>query len=200
MSTSRTFASPSRSSGIFLTALLTLLAVWTLANAEKARASEPLWPELEDGGIVLFRHALAPGTGDPESFDIDNCSTQRNLNDRGREQAREIGAAFRERGIKVGKVLTSQWCRCRETAEFAFPGKVTEEPVFNSFFETRSAGPDQTHAAIKLLADWSGPGALVVVTHQVNITALTGVFPSSGEGIVIRMMDDAPKTVGRLEI
>lgn len=200
MSTSRTFISPSHSRGVFLTALLTFLAVWTLVDAEKALASEPHWSGLEDGGIVLFRHALAPGTGDPEGFAINDCSTQRNLNDRGREQAREIGAAFRARGIRVGKVLTSQWCRCRDTAELAFPGKVTEEPVFNSFFETRSAGPDQTRAAMSLLADWSGPGALVVVTHQVNITALIGVVPASGEGIVIRMIDAVPKAVGRLKI
>jgi len=200
MSTSKTFDGPSRFFRKFRIALFALLVVSTLAAVEKAFSAEQLWSEIGNGGIVLFRHALAPGTGDPEEFDLADCSTQRNLDDRGRERARAIGAAFRSRGIKVGKVLTSQWCRCRETADLAFPGKVTEAPVFNSFFETRSAGPDQTRATLDLLEAWSGPGALVVVTHQVNITALTGVFPSSGEGIVIRIEDAAPTTVGRLNI
>ncbi len=173
-------------------ALIGLLArpVWATEDAA--------WTALREGGIVLFRHANAPGGGDPAGMHIGDCATQRNLDDRGRAQARRLGNAFRSRGITVGRVLTSQWCRCRETAELAFPGQQIDEPAFNSFFGDRSKGPAQTTAARALLAVWRGPGALVVTTHQVNITALTGVVPSSGEGVVIRMTNGKAQVIGRI--
>jgi len=200
MSCSRFFAVLSRLCRHRMSALAAILGLAVLFPPNLSHASEPAWQELRKGGIVLFRHALAPGTGDPAAFDLGDCSTQRNLNARGREDARRIGETFRSRSIDVGRVLTSQWCRCRDTAELAFPGAVTEAPVFNSFFGNRSKGPAQTKAAIELLSDWQGPGALVIVTHQVNITALTGVVPSSGEGIVIRMENGAPVVAGRLDL
>lgn len=145
------------------------------------------WAALGADGIVLFRHADAPGTGDPPNFRLGDCSTQRNLSDKGRAQARAIGEGFRTRGIAVGAVLASQWCRTRETAELAFPDRVEDASVFNSFFQEGDAqARQQTAAALARLATWRGPGVLVVVTHQVNITALTQVFPASGEGIVVR--------------
>ncbi len=149
-----------------------------------ARAAPTALDALRAGGIVLFRHALAPGGGDPAGMRLGDCATQRNLDARGRAQAAAIGAALRD--VEVGAVLASQWCRTLETAEIAFPGRVTPEPAFNSFFGDRAAGPAQTAAARALLAQWRGPGALVVVTHQVNITALTRIFPGSGEGVVLR--------------
>ncbi len=156
-----------------------------MVMATGARADEPVWPALGDGGIVLFRHAHAPGVGDPPGFVIGDCSTQRNLDERGREQARAIGAEFRRRGLRVGQVLSSQWCRARETAELAFPGQVREAPAFNSFFADRSRQDEQTEAALRQLKGWKGPGLLLVFTHQVNVTALTGVTPASGEGLVV---------------
>jgi phosphohistidine phosphatase SixA len=149
-----------------------------------ARAEPAAWEALRAGGIVLFRHAIAPGGGDPAGMRLGNCATQRNLDARGRAQAAAIGAALR--GVEVGGVLASQWCRTLETAEIAFPGRVTHEPEFNSFFSDRASGPARTEAARAILAAWRGPGALVVVTHQVNITALTRIFPASGEGVVLR--------------
>ncbi|GAB4576811.1 MAG: hypothetical protein Tsb0019_02300 [Roseibium sp.] len=199
MSTSKTRIRLYRSCSNVLTAIVMLVTVFMPLTAGRVLATEASWAELETGGIVLFRHALAPGTGDPQRFDLDDCSTQRNLDHRGREQARAIGAAFQERGIGVGKVLSSQWCRCTETAELAFPGRVEAEPAFNSFFRDRSRGPAQTAEALDILSHWNGPGALVVVTHQVNITALTGIFPGSGEGIVVRMTDSGPVVVGRVQ-
>jgi hypothetical protein len=96
-------------------------------------------------------------------------------------------------------VLTSQWCRTRETAALAFPGQVQDDARFNSFFADRTSEPAQTAAALATLQRWQGPGALVVVTHQVNITALTGVFPTSGEGVVVRpAVGDGLEVVGRL--
>jgi phosphohistidine phosphatase SixA len=174
--------------------LITLLLPFSAAQAEEAA-----WNLLkEDGAIVLFRHANAPGTGDPANFVLGDCSTQRNLDERGRTQSRAIGEAFRQRGIAVGRVLSSQWCRTLETAELAFPGQVKEEPGFNSFFGDRSSEPQATARAREVLSLWSGPGVLVVVTHQVNIQALTGVAPRSGEGIVVSPGPDGLAVRGRL--
>ncbi|MFM8745879.1 MAG: histidine phosphatase family protein [Aestuariivirga sp.] len=175
--------------------LLCLLLCWPWP----ALAADGLWRTLQEpGAIVLFRHANAPGTGDPPAFDLDNCATQRNLDGRGRAEAKAIGAAFRRHGIEAGMVLTSQWCRTRDTAELAFPGRVSEQPAFNSFFGNRAAEPAQTAAARAILRRWQGPGVLVVVTHQVNIAALTGIAPRPGEGIILRSENGALRVVGRL--
>jgi len=156
------------------------------------------WRALTGGTAVLFRHALAPGTGDPPGFRLNDCRTQRNLNAEGRAQARRIGRAFRERGVSVTRVLSSQWCRTQETAKLAFPGLVRDEPAFNSFFSDSAREAAQTRAAREVLARWKGPGVLVVVTHQVNITALTGIVPASGEGVTVRVEAGSLKVVGRV--
>lgn len=183
----------------------TLLAALALAvvTASPARATGALtdaatWNILRTGGIVLFRHANAPGVGDPPGFRLGDCGTQRNLDAAGRAQAQRIGARLREQGVTVGKVLASQWCRTRDTAELAFPGRVTPQAAFNSFFEDRDNAPQQTSAARALLLAWNGPGALVVVTHQVNISALTDGFTASGEGIVLRRLGQQLEVVGRI--
>jgi phosphohistidine phosphatase SixA len=137
-----------------------------------------------------LRHATAPGVGDPPQFKLDDCGTQRNLDDAGRAQARKLGELFRARSIEVGAVLSSQWCRARDTARLAF-GQVHEEPAFNSFFGQQAQSREvQTAQARALLARWRGPGALVVVAHQVNIQALTGVGVTSAEGVVLRSTAD----------
>lgn len=152
------------------------------------------WEALgEPGAFVLMRHAQAPGTGDPSGFVLDDCATQRNLDEAGRAQARAIGAAFRERGIAFDAVLTSQWCRCRETAELLDLGPVEEAPAFNSFFSDFAARDPQTMAARALLEARAGD-RLFVVTHQVNISALTGRGTRSGEVLVVR------RTGGGLEV
>ncbi|MFC7476497.1 histidine phosphatase family protein [Dankookia sp. GCM10030260] len=156
------------------------------------------WDALRTGGIVLFRHAQAPGFGDPPGMRLGDCATQRNLDEAGRDQARRIGAAVRGRGVAVGGVLASAWCRTLETAELAFPGRVRAEPAFNSFFDDRASAAAQTEAARAILLGWAGPGALVAVTHQVNITALSGIHPASGEGVVLRRAGDALVVVGRI--
>lgn len=157
------------------------------------------WAALGQGGIVLFRHAEAPGVGDPPNFRLGDCSTQRNLSDRGRDQARQLGERLRARSVPVGAVWSSQWCRTRETADLAFPGQRQDEPAFNSFFGAGTPqGEQQTAAARARLMRWRGPGVLVVVTHQVNITALTGVYPASGEGVVLQHAGAGLQVVGRL--
>lgn len=146
------------------------------------------WDALnEPGAIAVMRHALAPGTGDPANFDVNDCATQRNLDDRGREQARRIGAAFRDRGITFDRVLTSQWCRCRETAQLLDVGPVAEAPPLNSFFRDYSTRERQTRETRALIA--GTPGRLMLVSHQVNISALAGRATRSGEVLVIRMTE-----------
>jgi hypothetical protein len=169
-----------------------------LALPLPAAAEEAAWQALREGGIVLFRHAIAPGGGDPPGFRLGDCATQRNLDDSGRAQARRIRDALRGQGIRVGAVLASQWCRTTETAEIAFPGRVEAAPAFNSFFADRSTGAAQTAMARGILLAWQGPGALFVSTHQVNITALTGIVPASGEGVVLRRQDGALVVAGRI--
>jgi phosphohistidine phosphatase SixA len=158
------------------------------------------WAALDNGSIVLFRHANAPGAGDPPGFQLDDCSTQRNLDDAGRAQARALGESFRSRGIAVGEVRTSQWCRTRETAQLAFPGRPADELLFNSFFAQSEREPAQTAGARKLLLNWRGPGVLVVVTHQVNITAITGITPASGEGVVLKRTGSKLNVLGRIAL
>lgn len=170
-----------------LTALRRAPAFVLLARSPVALASEAAaWEALRRGdAVALFRHARAPGSGDPPGMRLGDCATQRNLDDAGRAQARRIGEAFRAEGVAVGAVLASRWCRAAETAELAFPGLARAEPAFDSFFDDRGEGPARMASARRVLLDWHGPGALVAVTHQVNVTALTGVFPSSGEGVVL---------------
>ena len=157
-----------------------------LALPRPAAASEPAWEALRGGAIALFRHAIAPGGGDPAGMRLGDCATQRNLDEAGRAQARRIGEAFRARGVEVGAVLASRWCRAAETAELAFPGRARPEPAFDSFFAEPALRAALTEAARGVLRAWHGPGALFVSTHQVNITALTGIVPAQGEGIVLR--------------
>jgi phosphohistidine phosphatase SixA len=174
------------------------LVCLTLILGGTASAADD-WPFVQPGSIVLFRHALAPGGGDPPGFKLNECSTQRNLSDEGRSQARRIGQAFSERRIPVGAVWSSQWCRTRETADLAFPGlRRVDDPLFNSFFGQPEASTAQTQLAQARLARWRGPGVLVVVTHQVNITALTGVVPVSGEGVVVEPMGSGIRVRGRV--
>ena len=176
-----------------------LLLLALLLASVPAAAAEDGWRDVaRPGAIVLFRHAIAPGTGDPPGFVVGDCATQRNLDEKGRAEARAIGNAFRKRGIAVGGVLTSQWCRARETAGLAFPGRAEEEPAFNSFFGNRAHEPEATSRARSVLQRWRGPGVLVVVSHQVNITALTGIVPRPGEGVVVKFEQGKATVLGRL--
>ncbi len=167
-----------------------LLSTAALALPTLSLADDAAWAALKKpASIVLFRHALAPGGGDPPGFKAGDCSTQRNLSDEGRAQAQRIGQALREQGIAVQAVRHSAWCRTRDSAHLAFPELrepvLRAEPAFNSFFGNRSTEPAQTAAAREIMLKWRGPGTLVVFTHQVNITQLTEIFPQSGEGVIL---------------
>jgi phosphohistidine phosphatase SixA len=138
----------------------------------------------------MIRHAYAPGSGDPANFQIGDCATQRNLNDVGREQARHIGKWLRARGITAARVYTSQWCRCRETAELLGLGPVAALPALNSFYE-RPRDREPNLAALRdFLARQPAKGPLVVlVTHYVTIAGITDEAVSSGEGVLLRLQE-----------
>lgn len=175
---------------------LMLAALFLSICAQLAAAQD--WEAVESPtAIVILRHALAPGGGDPAGFVLGECSTQRNLDARGRAQAARIGAELRARGIDFDAVWTSQWCRSAETAELLGLGAVQDVPALNSFFSNRARGPRQTRALLELLRDHAG-GRLMLVTHQVNITALTEVFPRSGEMVVFEMKNGTPLVTGRI--
>ena len=181
-------------------AIGSLALLWGgISFASQAIASEQAaWAALRQGAIVLFRHADAPGTGDPPGFRLDDCATQRNLDARGRDQAAKVGERFQREQIVVSTVLSSAWCRAFDTAILAFPGQVRREPSLNSFFDDRSQKAAQTNAAKAILVGWRGPGALVAVTHQVNIEALTGIAPAPGEGVVLKSEQDELEVIGRI--
>jgi phosphohistidine phosphatase SixA len=178
-----------------MTALAMILALATV-SIPPAGASGDGWEAMRrPGAIALMRHAYAPGTGDPDAFRLGDCTTQRNLNDQGRDQARRIGAAFRENGVQVDRVLSSQWCRSAETAALLGLAEVEELPALNSFFDARQQRDAQTRATIDFLRSQPDDQRLVLVSHQVNIQALTGRGTASGEFIVI---DITPQ--GEIEI
>lgn len=181
--------------------LVCLFLLLPLPAAAQAQADEAaLWAALREGGhVALIRHALAPGTGDPPEFRVDDCRTQRNLSPAGLAQARAIGERFRANGIDAAAVFSSQWCRCLDTARALALGEVTPFPGLNSFFAGQGDEAQHTRAARALIAEQAGTGKpLVLVTHQVNITALSGVYPSSGEIIVMRVDGDALSLAGRI--
>jgi broad specificity phosphatase PhoE len=176
-------------------ALLPALA-WLVATPAHAQGSAPAdaaWAALRAGGaVVVLRHAqTVPGIGDPPGFRLQDCATQRNLSDDGRRQARRLGEAFLAADVAIGDVLSSRWCRCLDTATEAF-GRVTPWPAADSFFDRRgSDGQEdpsarQTADLRRRIAAHRGPDTLVIVTHQVNITALTGLVPAMGELVVLK--------------
>ncbi|NIZ02232.1 histidine phosphatase family protein [Thalassospira lucentensis] len=163
-----------------------------LAGRTAHASDQDPWKIWSKPGVhALMRHAIAPGTGDPAAFKLDDCNTQRNINDVGKTQARTTGALIRDQGIKIDKVLSSQWCRCLETAELLNLGPVIEEPSLNSFFRNPNTESRQSQQVLERLQNLPKDSKAILITHQVNITALTGIFPRSGEIILIKVTDDA---------
>ncbi|WP_261397850.1 histidine phosphatase family protein [Maritimibacter alkaliphilus] len=141
----------------------------------------------QPGAQAIMRHARAPGTGDPAGFTLGDCSTQRNLDGTGRAQARATGAALEAAGIRFDHVYASAWCRATETAELMNLGPVANLPLIDSFWNERAEGDSRTRALIEEIGSWPEGSRSLMVTHQVNITALTDVFPASGEIVVFRV-------------
>ena len=176
--------------------MLSFALLFTTATKSTVEADDDgTWRALAaPGTVAVMRHALAPGFSDPDNFDVKDCTTQRNLNDAGRDQARRIGAALRSRGLMFDKVYSSEWCRCQETAALLNIGSVTPLPALNSFFENRSNEPQQSAHMRKFLAKNASRQKLFLVTHQVNIWALAGHGTDSGEIIVVKPNPDGEMT------
>jgi phosphohistidine phosphatase SixA len=180
-----------------LTALL-LFAGPVLAGP--ARADEALWRRLAAGGqVVLLRHATTtPGVGDPTGFRLDDCMTQRNLTEAGREESRRIGAAFKARAIPVERVLSSRWCRCLDTARLAFGSAEPWEPL-SSLFADRTRQAEQTRAFQALAGEKRTGSNTILVTHGANIVAFVGVSPEMAEMVIVTPQGNGTFTVtGRL--
>ena len=160
-------------------------------------AAQDIWALLAKGGqVVLVRHAqTTPGTGDPPGFRLEDCATQRNLSEEGRAQARRLGERFRERGIPVGGMLSSPWCRCIETAELAFGARPGTHAALGNLFGRAENRERQVAAFRELIATAPAKGNLVLVTHGSTTVALTGEYPAMGEAIVV-----TPLGAGKLRV
>ena len=185
-----------------LIGMLTITGFLMVAIRELPAKDQDVWRALRSGNhVALMRHALAPGFGDPSHFEIGQCATQRNLSDQGRQQAAAIGDRFRAHGLAAVRIYSSQWCRCLETAELLALGPVEALPALNSFFQNHARKEPQMRQLRAWLAQQDLSQPLVLVTHQVNITALTGVYPASGEMVVIRPTASGQwQVAGRLAI
>jgi len=152
----------------------------------RAAADEALWELMRGGGQVVFmRHAVTtPGVGDPAGFRLDDCATQRNLTDAGRDDARRVGAAFRTRGIPVGRVLSSPWCRCLETAQLAFGRSETWTPLSN-LFDNRAREAEQMRELREIAGRRPSGGNVVLITHGSVVQPLTGIQPAPAELVVL---------------
>lgn len=161
------------------------LAIFAARSGWAADDPREAWAALAKGGhVVLIRHGNAPGTGDPAGVKIDDCKTQRNLDEAGREQSRVVGKAFRDRGVRVSRVLSSPWCRCMETARLMAVGDV--EPLMALLPDRAPANPARRLELKELIASWRGPGTLVLVTHGFTIQPLFGLIPASAETLVVK--------------
>lgn len=164
-----------------------------------ALASEALWSLLEGGGqVILIRHAVTtPGSGDPPGMRLDDCGTQRNLSDDGRQHARRIGEEFRKRRIPVARVLSSPWCRCLETARLAFGKAEVARPLDNLF--GRHENRERQIRELRRLLKAPRGANLVLVSHGSTILALTGISPGTGEHVIVTPKADGSFAVaGRL--
>ncbi len=172
--------------------LIAAVVISSLLPSQAVAKDLAIWDKLQGrnpkGYVLLMRHALAPGVGDPSNFKLGDCSTQRNLSAEGREDAREIGEWLKRRDIPILRVESSRWCRARETAELLGVGAVKANRNLDSLFQEVDPISDPRTAKIRkrIVDHRQTQGLLVMVGHFVNISALTGVGVESGEGVLVR--------------
>ena len=166
--------------------ILIILFIGFLNLNSNAFSNDTVLQSLKEGKkLVFIRHAIAPGNGDPNNFDINDCSTQRNLNKDGIEQSKKIGKLFKDYKIPIDKVLSSEWCRCKDTAKYAFENFTTFNAL-NSFYDENYAANEtkQINDLKKFIKNWDSDKNLVFVTHYVVISSILNVGSSSGEIII----------------
>ena len=174
------------------------------ATPTKSFAQADAWALLRQPGHVVFmRHSDAPGSGgygDPPGFKLEDCATQRNLSDEGRAHARRTGEAFRKNGVTFDRVLTSPWCRCKETAQLAMGKEAEPFAPLSNLVGRSEHGESQVKALKAYLAGLDGKTRALFVTHGIVINALTGVSPASGEMVIVKPGPGGePTVVGRLK-
>ena len=152
-----------------------------------AQADDALWKLLREGGQVLvIRHATTtPGVGDPPGFRLEDCSTQRNLSDEGRAEARRLGDALRARAVPLGEILSSPWCRCHDTARLAFGREAATWPALSNLFGRREAAEAQVREMRARVGAYRGKDNLVLISHGSTALPLTGISPQQAEIIVL---------------
>jgi phosphohistidine phosphatase SixA len=166
--------------------LINILILSLFIFSDAANSNEKLINSLKEGGKLIFiRHAYAPGNGDPKNFNLEDCFTQRNLSQKGIIQSKKIGLFFTKNKILIDKVLSSEWCRCKDTARYAF-NKYETFNALNSFYDAKFAKNkiEQIENLKKYIASWVSEKNLVLVTHFVVISEIIGSASSSGEIIV----------------
>ena len=172
-------------------ATITALLISLLGQSAMANELE-IWDKLQGtnpkGYVLLLRHTIAPGVGDPENFKLNDCSTQRNLSQLGREDAKAVGDWLKRRDIKISRVESSRWCRAKQTAQLLGIGRVRLNANLDSLFESQDpAKAIQTVRVKKQIVDWRNKsGLLVLVGHFVNIGAVADVGVGSGEGVLVK--------------
>lgn len=166
---------------------LALLFIFiSLVFSNQAFSNDDLIQSLKEGGKIIFiRHAYAPGGGDPDNFDVNDCSTQRNLNNEGISQSKLIGEFFVKNKIQIDQVLSSEWCRCKDTAKYAFKNFKTFNAL-NSFFSSKFAqNEDKQIKDLKnFIQNWKSEKNLVLVTHYVVISSMLNMAVGSGEIVI----------------
>ena len=192
-------AAPAEPRRGFVRAALAAAALGTVPPARAEAIPPALLGPLRAGGCVIaLRHAQTdPGIGDPPGFQLQACGTQRNLSAAGRVQAERFGAMLQAAGVSLGPVRSSRWCRCLDTARLA-AGRVEPWPALDSFFQGRETEAVQTAAVREWVLAFSGPGTALLVTHQVNLSALTGEWTGMGEALVLRAEAGVLQRLGRI--
>ncbi len=180
---------PNRAS---LAAILSTALTATLFTAPTHAKELAIWDQLQGtnpkGYVLLMRHALAPGVGDPEDFNVNDCSTQRLLSDEGRQDARDIGQWLQRREVKILRVESSRWCRAKETAQLLNIGKVRPNRNLDSLFQETNleSHPQTANIKKRIINHRNSRGLLVFVGHFVNFQAVAGVSLESGQGVLVR--------------
>ena len=169
--------------------LLMSLSLSTHANEKNAKLISAMQ---SDGHILMIRHAMAPGFGDPDNIKIGDCSTQRNLDESGRKQSKNIGEWLKSHDIKPSAIYSSQWCRCLETSELLGLGKVKELPALNSFFQMTENREPNLRALKQFISEQNiADDLIIMVTHSVTISAMSGQNVASGDGVLLKLNKDS---------
>ena len=182
---------------IFIHQILLIVSLTAaLSSGSAAGADEKIWDLLRQGShVVAIRHAqTTAGFGDPPGFKLEECKTQRNLNEEGRAQARHMGAVFREKGVPIAAVVSSPWCRCLETARLAF-GETQSWSALSNLYGRPQNETRQARAMRERISGFTGPGNLVLVSHGSTIRAATGTYLSMGEFVVL-----TPRGNGKFDV